>query len=345
MFVCTVPRSSAMRGTRGEPLGDEDVRSRGRRQGRRRGARAHAAPRRGEDADLPHRPAEHAAMRSRPGDQLAVPARSDPPGRAEPLGERDRDEFERRGKPVSTPSPLATAAFQSRAPSRKVAMPRSRAAAQMRPPRRGKDDAAGAVVRVLDLDEGGRRVDAVVARLDRGDELRRREDAACADLGELHAAFACRAAGLVPDRMALAADDHVVAGPRQDAQRHLVGHRAARQPERASLPSIAATVSWSRLIVGSSPYWSSPTGAAAIAARISGVGRVTVSERRSIGVHARGLTAFARDCCSTTRSVRRAVRGRRALDDLREATAVARRLQVLVEDHRDGADQEPARPS
>jgi hypothetical protein len=128
----------------------------------------------------------------------------------------------------------------------------------------------------------------VVARLDRGDELRRREDAARADLGELHAGVRCRAAGLVPDRVALAADDHVVAGPRQDAQRHLVGHRAARQPERGLLAQQRGDRSWSRLIVGSSPYWSSPTGAAAIAARISGVGRVTVSERRSIGVHARG---------------------------------------------------------
>ena len=50
----------------------------------------------------------------------------------------------------------------------------------------------------------------------------------------------------------------------------------------ASLPSSAATCSCRRLVVGSSPYWSSPTGAAAMAARISGVGRVTVSERRSI---------------------------------------------------------------
>jgi predicted nicotinamide N-methyase len=40
------------------------------------------------------------------------------------------------------------------------------------------------------------------------------------------------------------------------------------------------------LTVGSSPYWSSPTAAAAIAARIAAVGRVTVSERRSIAVAA-----------------------------------------------------------
>jgi hypothetical protein len=35
------------------------------------------------------------------------------------------------------------------------------------------------------------------------------------------------------------------------------------------------------LVVGSSPYWLSPTGAAAIAARMAALGRVTVSERRS----------------------------------------------------------------
>ena len=37
-----------------------------------------------------------------------------------------------------------------------------------------------------------------------------------------------------------------------------------------------------RFTVGSSPYTSSPTSAAAIAIRISGVGRVTVSDRKSI---------------------------------------------------------------
>jgi len=52
----------------------------------------------------------------------------------------------------------------------------------------------------------------------------------------------------------------------------------------ACLPSSAATRSCSAFTVGSSPYWSSPTGAAAIAARISADGRVTVSERRSIDV-------------------------------------------------------------
>jgi hypothetical protein len=58
----------------------------------------------------------------------------------------------------------------------------------------------------------------------------------------------------------------------------------------ASWPSSAATRSCSWLTVGSSPYWSSPTGAAAIAARIAAVGRVTVSERRSIAVAAAAVS-------------------------------------------------------
>ena len=52
----------------------------------------------------------------------------------------------------------------------------------------------------------------------------------------------------------------------------------------ASRPKISAARFSSRLTVGSSPYTSSPTSAAAIAARISGVGRVTVSDRKSINL-------------------------------------------------------------
>ena len=51
----------------------------------------------------------------------------------------------------------------------------------------------------------------------------------------------------------------------------------------ASMPSSSAARRSRRSTVGSSPYTSSPTSASAMARRISGVGRVTVSERRSIG--------------------------------------------------------------
>src|SRR5437868_13425845 len=50
----------------------------------------------------------------------------------------------------------------------------------------------------------------------------------------------------------------------------------------ASFSKISAARSCKRLTVGSSPYTSSPTSAAAIARRISGVGFVTVSDLRSI---------------------------------------------------------------
>src|SRR6516225_2992996 len=52
----------------------------------------------------------------------------------------------------------------------------------------------------------------------------------------------------------------------------------------ASKPSISATSASSALMLGSSPKTSSPTGAAAIAARIAAVGRVTVSLRKSVAM-------------------------------------------------------------
>ena len=57
----------------------------------------------------------------------------------------------------------------------------------------------------------------------------------------------------------------------------------------ASLPSSAATRSHSAQTVGSEPACSSPTSAAAIAARIPGVGRVWVSEARSTRTGATGM--------------------------------------------------------
>ena len=118
--------------------------------------------------------------------------------------------------------------------------------------------------------------------LARRTELRGAEHAARADLGELHARVGGPGARFVPHHMAFAADDHIVTRTRQHAQRHLVGHRSGRQKKRSFLAQQRRHALLQRLTVGSSPYWSSPTGAAAIAERIAAVGRVTVSERRSI---------------------------------------------------------------
>src|SRR5437867_9570853 len=57
----------------------------------------------------------------------------------------------------------------------------------------------------------------------------------------------------------------------------------------ASLPVRSAAMASSRFTVGSSSHTSSPTSARAIASRISGVGSVSVSERRSTTSCTRGL--------------------------------------------------------
>src|SRR5579863_7303536 len=66
---------------------------------------------------------------------------------------------------------------------------------------------------------------------------------------------------------------------------HPVGTNSA-----ASLPKSSAARRSNRFTVGSSPYTSSPTSASAIARRISGVGRVTVSLRKST-IFSSGVTA------------------------------------------------------
>ena len=72
----------------------------------------------------------------------------------------------------------------------------------------------------------------------------------------------------------------------------------------ASCPNSPATRSSSAATVGSSPYTSSPTSAAAIAARIASVGLVRVSERRSITgpSSAWQRSAHARRSISATRN-------------------------------------------
>jgi hypothetical protein len=94
-----------------------------------------------------------------------------------------------------------------------------------------ENDAAAAIVRVLDLHQGGRRIEHVAARLEGVCQIQGREQTTPTHDGELHAGVGGGGAGFVPDGVALVADDDVVAGLRQRAQRHLVRHRAARQPD------------------------------------------------------------------------------------------------------------------
>jgi hypothetical protein len=52
----------------------------------------------------------------------------------------------------------------------------------------------------------------------------------------------------------------------------------------ASLPRSSATISWRWFTVGSSPFCSSPTSASHMNRRMAGVGRVTVSLKRSTSI-------------------------------------------------------------
>ena len=164
-----------------------------------------------------------------------LPASSDPPGAPRPLEKATATRSKGAASSASL-RPLATAAFHSRAPSRKLAMPRfPRAPADAHHLVLREDDTAAAVVGVLDLHQRRRRKHRQAARLDRGFELVRGEQPAPSDLDQLHAGVGRGAAGLVPAGVRLAAGDDLVARPRQHAQRHLVGHRARRQPERRLL--------------------------------------------------------------------------------------------------------------
>ena len=122
----------------------------------------------------------------------------------------------------------------------------------------------------------------MAAGADRRRQLARAVAPVGADLGELDARKRRAGARLMPDSVRLAPDDDVVARLAGELERELVGHVAGGHQQRRLLAQQLRTRSCSALTVGSSPNWSSPTSAAAIAARMGAVGRVTVSERRSI---------------------------------------------------------------
>ena len=73
----------------------------------------------------------------------------------------------------------------------------------------------------------------MIARLYGHHELFHREASSLPHLCELHARVRAAPSGLMPDRVTLPADDHIVAGPSQRAKRDLIGHRAGRKPERS----------------------------------------------------------------------------------------------------------------
>src|SRR5438067_7185427 len=74
----------------------------------------------------------------------------------------------------------------------------------------------------------------------------------------------------------------------------------------ASLPRTAATRSCRRLTLGSSPKTSSPTSAAAMAARMPALGRVTVSLRKStMAVMVRSVVVYVERSRGAVRALSR----------------------------------------
>ena len=239
---------------------------------------------RGDDPRLAHGAAEQELLPPGDLDQLR-PGRRERAERApEALREAERHGVDPRADRAGG-TPSATAALRSRAPSRCTPTSAGCAAAttssisssgQTRPPRRcgcsRATSTAGRWSTTSSAVEAAARTCSGVSRP--------------ADARDAHAQQARvhrRAAELVDeDVRVLLGDQHVSRAGRGASARS--GSPSSPSGGRAPAPARAArpTRSCSSLTVGSSLICSSPTTAAAMAARMPGVGRVTVSERRSI---------------------------------------------------------------
>ena len=231
----------------------------------------------------------HAAAEARRGRRAPRRSRRPVPHSSEPTGAPKP--FDRQNITVSAPrdeldggTPSAIAAFQMRAPSQCTREPVRRA--RSRPPRRISVDAVRAArhagMYVFSSDEHrDRRAGGAPCRqaLDRPSAIDQ-----AVDIGQrvhLHAAVHRRRPRARTGTRARARRTAPRCPAREHPERELVRHRARRHVERGLLAEQRGRERLSRLTVGSSPYTSSPTSASAIARRISGVGVVTVSERRS----------------------------------------------------------------
>jgi hypothetical protein len=76
-----------------------------------------------------------------------------------------------------------------------------------------EDHPASAVVSVFNLDKSGWRLDDMAPRLTRCQELIDGEDALSSDLRKLDPGVGCSTPGFVPDSMALATYDDIIARP------------------------------------------------------------------------------------------------------------------------------------
>ena len=211
------------------------------------------------------------------------PASSEPPGAPRPLLKATATRSKGSASSASG-RPLAALAFHRRAPSRNVARPSSRAVAQMR-----STSACGTTTPPARLWVFSTCTRVVVGKMAKLRGLVAARNSSAVKTPPCPISWICTPAlAAAPPASCQAACDSRLAttsSPGRVSVRSAtwlaivpVGSHSA-----ASLPSNSAMRACRRLVLGSSPYWSSPTSAAAMAARMAPVGRVTVSERRSIG--------------------------------------------------------------
>src|SRR5216683_360044 len=270
-------------------------------------------PRGGDDAGLAQRAAEH-APRAHSALDIGHPPGDDAADRAaEPLRQGDGNEVERRrqldkravggGHHIEQPGAIEVTGDAKL----------SRGAADRLDIALRKDDAAAAIMRVLDRHQRGRREDDMARRLVGGAEILGGEKAAAAPDSCHTICASSPTTTSSPGRVSTLRPIWFAMVP--------LGTNSA-----ASLPSSAAMRSCRRLTEGSSPYWSSPTGASAIALRMPGEGKVTVSERRSMrSMEASQASDFGR---APIGGKRRLGVNCRAIAD--EAVAGCRRLDCLA---------------
>ena len=241
-------------------------------------------PGRREHARLAHPAAEPGPVDARACDRRhAVPQSSEPTGAPSPFDRQNITVSARRARAPRATRRARPTAFQMRAPSQCTASPPARARGDHRVELgRSPRPAARGHVRVLDAtarEISGRWCCGTGERVD---HVARVSDAVgVGERPELDARVRRRAGVLVAVHVGARRRTAPRCRAAEQPQRELVGHRPRRHVERGLHAEQRRGQRLSRLTVGSSPYASSPTSASAIARRISGVGVVTVSDRRS----------------------------------------------------------------
>ena len=239
-----------------------------------------------DDPRLAHRAAEQVLQPPRVAHHLVTAGEHRAERAAEPLREAERDRVEARADLLDLDPERHRRVQEPRAVEMEAEVELECERVQLADLLQRPDPAAARVVRVLDPEQARPR------RVDRRDTVRRAHlvgRVAAADPGQA-AGDDARVDGRPPssEMKTWQFSSPISSSPSSVCRRIAIWFAivAVGRKIASSWPSRRAARSSSSLTVGSSRFCSSPTAAAAIAARMPAVGRVAVSERRSIIVGA-----------------------------------------------------------